>query len=492
MKMKTLVAAAMILLAAYSCCSSGETFPVRVYESAERNSILFDTERDSALVLVSSGHWVFTVLFESRNREWIIAERAPAYPGEGRIETGHLLFNVPRRLIVDIEAFNNKVTDYGMFFATDRGREYLVTLNRETQEEVFIPLDILPTEEGEFATRAGEAGRPGFSEEAATDYGREGHYNGTFPDEPSAIRSETVKLVFELGIDEYQIGQGKAEKWLEGGRLIYAVPSFSVNNGLLYLIDAINFRVMVYDLTGDLIRIIGYPRINTAGNTTVIRDIALNDQFIYLLSVYDCSVYVLDSATGDVVAVIDGSDTPAGRFGDVRRVQLDYGDRLILADHFGNDLYVYSLQGTSFKLENAAVYEHGGQLVPAPCGTVYRAEATANGFEVTADDGSPEIVVECDDPVDNAVVAGTCINGNIYVRVAKNGMSQYGATEILYILSSSGKITGKTGLTGWTGGGPMQRSMVISREGEVFEACFDGDNGHDEADISKLTISRIF
>lgn len=492
MNIKTLLPAALILLAAASCGGNGEILPVRVYESEERSSILFDTERDSGLVLVSSEDWVFAVLLESSNMEWIIAERAPAYPGEGRVETEHLLFNVSRRLIVDIEAFDNELTGYGMFFAIDGGREYLVAMNRETQEDVFIPTDILPTEEGEFASGAGEAGRPSIPEDAATDYGWEGHNNGTPAGEPSAIRSEMVTLLFELGTDEYQIGQGKVENWLEGARLIYAAPSFSVFNGKLYLIDAINFRVMVYDLAGDLVRIIRYPRVNEAGNTNVIRDIALDDQFMYLLSFYDIAVYIVDILTGDVVTVIDGSDTPAGRFGDIRRVQLDYEGNLILADLFDNDLYFYALQGTSFRLENAAIYEHGGQLVPAPCGTVYRAEATARGFEVSAGGGNPEIVVECDDPVDNAVVAGTCINGNIYVRVIKNGLSQYGATEMLYVLSSSGNITGKIVLAGWTGGGAMQRSMVISREGMVFEASFDGDNGHDEADVSRLTISRIF
>ncbi len=492
MNLKILLPAALICLAVASCGNYGGKLPLRIYESEDRHSIFYDTEKESGLVLVSSEDWVFTVLLESSTREWIIAERAPALPGKGRIETEHLLFNVSEQLLIDIEAFNNELTSYGMYFADIDGNDFLVAMNIETQEDVFIPVTGLPKEAGNWAAGSGEAGEPFFNADVSINQVSREEDNELPAGELTVQPDEMITLVFELGEDEYHLGQGTMEMWLEGGRLIYAVPSFKVYGGLLYLIDAINFRVMVYDLTGDLLRIVSYPRVNEAGNTNVIRDIAVDDNFMYLLSFYDIAVYIIDILTGDVVTVIDGSDTPAGRFGDIRQVQLDFNGNLILADLFDNNLYHYTVDATSFNLLFAGDYVHAGQLVPAPCGTVYRAETTANGFEVFAGNDSPAIVVECDDPVENAVVDGTCVNENIYVRVVKDAMSQYGDDEVLYVLSPTGDITEIVEVAGWTGGGPMQRNMVITSEGEVFEAYFQNDYFHEEIGITRLSISRIF
>lgn len=510
MRLIVVMTAAIVMVAA-SCGSGEPPLPERVYVSDDGHAILFDTEKEDSVVLTGCSDYVFAVFYESSTREWIIAERAPAIAGPGRVETEHLLFNVPRRLLVDVTGYDGELSGYGIFFKMDEGMEVLVALNSETWEEVTIPLEELLSTDGDYIrpAMAGEdvaspaAGR--VTDPADRHHDDMPHDFGGVTGSPEGRCELLFELVIELGEDDEQIGQGVTEKWLEMGRLIYAAPSFAVHDGILYLVDAINFRVMVYDIPagGELLHYMYYPDNNREGSIMVMRDIAVDDRFIYLLSVYDYAVYVFDAVSHSLVNIIDGSGTPAGTFGDLRSVNVDHHGNLIIFDAYDNMLYTYSegqqvpaasdasVKEPAFVFSRAVPIEHGGQLVAGPDGTVFRAMPTVNGFEVSKEDGVTVGVFETVNMAENAVVAGTCINGNIYVRVAENGMSQYGGTVFLYVISSGGKMLRKCELEGWTGG-PMQRNLVVTLEGEVWEALFDGDSGDPDKPPASIAVRRIF
>ena len=112
-------------------CGSGnqtahETRITRVYESDDSHSILYDTGSSQGNLLVTDPGSHFFILYQTTCNEWLIAEKSPAQPVGGRVETTHLLFYIPERRQIDIESLHPALSSYGIRFEEENGNFFLV------------------------------------------------------------------------------------------------------------------------------------------------------------------------------------------------------------------------------------------------------------------------------------------------------------------------------------------------------------------------------
>ena len=225
-----------------------------VYVPDNGHAIFYDTENEEGLILIEDENHLFTILETTDDNSWVIAEKAPSEVGIGRIETEYLLFFTPEARQVDIESLNPSLTGQGMHFGRAFGEPQLIAYLKESFIPVPLPFESLP-----------EGSMPGIPEPADEE------------DPPATTGNEAVILELMLGEEEHRLGQGVVYKQLRKEGSIYsidAMPSFAACDSLLYIIDAINFRVLIYDMAGRPAGRISYPE-EKEGIPVVMEDMVL-------------------------------------------------------------------------------------------------------------------------------------------------------------------------------------------------------------------------
>lgn len=442
-----------LMIITFSCMSTEEVIITKVYVEDEGRSVRFDTKQKSGNLLLRDSGSVFSVLCGTEDNKWIVIEKAPSSPGEGRVQTEQLLFYLPENRWIDIEAFNPALSAHGLLIDTIDGAESLMVYLKGSSQPMYIPLS-------EFLKQPLSVQEPG---------------------PVAAGKEETVEnaahgnlITIPLGTEENSVGQGMVELMMEEGRYVYAIPSYAAHNGRLYIVDAMNSRVMVYDYQGNYIKKTEYLKTNSGSKTIFMRDIAVDNEFIYLLSdESDNKVYVIDAETEDVVTILDGTDTGPGRFGAPFMIETDKQGNLLVVDTHDNTLYTYKKNKTAFSLLKSEQYTGTGQLAAGSNGVVYEVITSGNSYEVTASDGRRIAKFTGNLEVAAANVIATDNEGNIYIRKAEgNPQAQSGDDVYIEIVSPEGALIGSFNVRSWPGG-PMTRYYVTDKEGAVFEAWFE-------------------
>ncbi len=483
-----------ILLLAISCRTADETGSEmvieKVYESSDLHTILYDTDNDKGLTLVSDTGAIFIVLDQTPCNEWLIAERSPATAGPGRIETEHLLFHIPGRRHIDIESLNPLLSSYGITFLDIDGKMHLLTPLTGSPETVSIPLlpllgdsipDIPVVEEHQAITPTGS-----FDPDAEPQVGA------------TSTDNRAVVLELMLQTDDARVGEALVPRITDDGVEVNSVISYTARDGKIYIVESIQYRVLVYDYNGNFIKAVNYPP-ELPGREGVIniRGIATDGEYLYLLSPGDNSVYVIDAETEDIADIIEEGGRQSGRFINLADVTVDHGGVIRIHDRCNDgsgEIYTFRREGVSHSYIMTEQYSHYGQMVPGRTGSNYQATVEGDSYVVVRDEY--ELLIRNLTPMGllSAEVRGTDTDGNVYVLCEERG-GQIAGPFNLKVVSPQSRELYSLETSFWDGGGAITERVVITPTGEVFDACFDGDAFRDLEEepllVTKLIIGRL-
>ncbi len=443
---------------------------IDIYVSDEQHTIFYDIPNEKRLTLRHEENHVFSILYKTSDNKWLIVEKAPSEPGVGRIETEHVLFCTPEARHIDIELLNPDLHNQGMHFAMAFNELHLIAYLKGS----FVPVPV--------SFKSLIEGR----EQTIPDVFE-------FDNVPKSTGNEKVIVELMLGKGEDQIGQGVTSLQLEDGS-IYAVPSFAAHGNILYIVDAINFRVLMYDFSGDFIKSITYPQKTDDGNTVIIKDIAVDNEFIYLLS--SSGAYVVNAEAEKIIEKIDkpGPSSESFRYPDYVQVGLD--GNLYVFDYATNKMYTFQKSRQSFKFIESENYRNAISHLANKefSASAYGEEEINLGryFMIRRNNNSAIGIYDSGYSKCQANVFATDQKGNIYVVVDEIEQlgAQFPGARTLRVISPEGNPLYSLEVKSWPGG-PMNRHLIVTKTGKIFEAFYDLETGFEEEPASKLTVKKI-
>ncbi len=318
-----------------------------------------------------------------------------------------------------------------------------------------------------------------------------------------STENKGVVLELKLGTPENKPGEALVPRLTDDSRMAYSIISYTARDGKIYIVESIHYRVLVYDYEGNFLHAVSYPRSLGIDTTVNVRGIAVDDDFIYLLSQDDNRVLVVDAETGDMVNLISEGGSQSGRFLDIAHLTIDHEGYLHIHDRRRNgkgEVYTYrregprSRDGQMLKWIVTEQYSRPGQMVPAPDYTVYFAKVIDDSYKVTSHEGDHLIRNRTRMGLASAEVVGTDTDGNVYVMCEEYG-GQIAGPFNLKVITPKGREVYSLTTSFWGGGGPIMRRVVVTTDGEVFDAFFDGNAYHDFTEeglvVTKLIVKRI-
>jgi hypothetical protein len=479
MKIITVYILPFLLLLSYSCKNKSEVVITRVYEGDNGRAIYFDTKEKVGNLLVFNSQFIYGIMDKTENNTWIIVDQAPFSAGPGRVETELQLWNITESRQID-----PPYSLYGSSFEKKDGRDCLIMSTGDGTKEIIVPLADLLAGTLPEKSESAEA-----EQEIQDETGKESGTESTPETELQAV------VLLKLGTKENEIGQGMVDKQLDGGKFIYAVPSFAAFENRLYIVDAINFRVLVYDYSGNFVRKISYPEKSEDGSVNVVMDICVDKGVLYLAATYSNVVYVVDSETEDIIEIITGSDTEKGKFKYLDILALDHEKNLLISDYEYNILYVYNRDVDGMHLLRSFPYTEKDQFVFDTEGKNY--SAASNGQEVTVSDSQGNVVGSFmyKFPSGNSHIIDIDDNNVIYIQTSESRTpgAQVDEGSYLKVMQQDGTILNDYPVPVWPGG-PMTKYIVVDEQGNIFvaEYNFTGSADTESQDIppTGLLISK--
>ena len=455
-----------LLLLAYSCKNKSEVVITRVYEGDNGRAIYFDTKEKVGNLLISNSQFIYGIMDKTENNTWIIVEQSPFSAGPGRVETELQLFNIPELRQVD-----PSYSLYGSCFEKKDGKDCLVIYPGDGTEEIIVPLaDLLEK------AKSVSPEKPETISEPEKEIRQE-----TAEKSVSATELETV-VQLKLGTGEVEIGLGKQP---DDGKLIYSVPAFAVFENQIFVVDATNFRVLVFDYSGNFVRIISYPEKTEDGSANDVRDICVDKGVLYLSSSYANRyvVYVIDSDTEDIIEIITGSDTHNKKFESIDIITLDNLKNLLIPDTGDNSLYVYAKGEGGMKLIRTIPYTGRDQLAPDTEGNVFSINTDGNEVTVFDAQGNSLTGFTYNTPAGNSKIIDIDDNNVIYVQTfeSQSPDSQFDEGSYIKVIQQDGTFLNEYPVPAWPGGG-IAKYIVVDAQGTIFvaEYNFSGTESQDD------------
>ena len=258
----------------------------------------------------------------------------------------------------------------------------------------------------------------------------------------------------------------------------------------MFIIDAINFRILVYDYAGNFIRSISYPEKSEDGSVNVVRDICVDEGVLYLAAVYSNVVYVEDSETEDIIEIITGSDTEKGKFGYVDMIALDHEKNLIISDYEYNIYHVYKKDMNGIHLIKSQSYNNSDQYVFDTEGKYY--SVISEGQEAKLSDSQGNVICSFSykSPSGTSSIIDIDDNNIIYVLTNEEEApgSQYSTGSFIKVIQQNGAIPEDIPAPSWPGG-TMTRYIVVDETGNIFVGTFDFA-GSEEDPPTGFTINK--
>jgi hypothetical protein len=465
-----------------SCVNKSEVTITRVYEGDNGRAVYFDTKEKAGNLLISDNQFLYTILDKAEDNTWVIVEQAPFIAEEGRVETELQLYNIPEAQEIILEDIDPSYSLYGSRFEKKGGKDCLTISLKDGVNEISVPLNELlekaksakPVTTESIPVTQAETQQPSVAESV------------------SESKLKTVVLL-KIGTEAGQIGRGMGEQQIEDGKSNYVMPSFAAFDNQIFIIDAINFRVLVYDYSGNFIRKISYPEKCEDGSVNVIRDICVDKGVLYLSSFYAGVVYVIDSDTEDVIEIITGSDTGKKKFGSLDILALDHEKNLLISDYDYNILYVYKIDVNGIHLLKSLPYNEIDQLAFDNEGNNY--STVSDGQKVTVSDSQGNVIGSFlyKSPTGNSHIIDIDDNNVIYIltKEAEAPGAQYDEASYLKVIQQDGTVLNDIQVPVWPGG-PMTKYIVVDGQGTIFIATYDftGVESPDDPP-SGILISRV-
>jgi hypothetical protein len=495
MKVALIYLLLVIGMPAFSCTSGApdeqEISITRIYESDDSQSVLYDTETSRGNLLVTDINSIFFILEQTQENSWVIIEKSPARPDAGRVETTHHLFYIPERKIIDIETMHPALSSYGIWFEEHNGTMHLVATLKGSTEDVYLPLSQLL--EGELHLAKLLEGDPpeNFGQEQQISDDSDGSFDPDVELQFGSAKTDNNAVILELMLrdDKYAAGEALSPQ---------IIVSYTAYDGKIFIVESDQFRILVYDYEGNFLRAINYPpSLPDLERAIIVRDIAADGEFIYLLSTEDNTVYVVDAETEDIAAMIKEGSPRSGQFTALAGITVGHQGYLRIHDEQQNgsgDIYTYRREGHNFTWITTQKYSHQGQMVPSPSGSIYEASVIDDTYEVTSDDGSFMFRNKTPMGIISASVIATDSEDNIYVYCEEVG-GQIAGPFTLKVVTRAGREQYSLDTWFWDGGAPITERVVVTNGGEVFDAYYDGDAFRnlekDELVVTKLIIRRL-
>lgn len=482
--MKNLISNILLLLLflVSSCGNKKEIVITNVYNGETGRSIYYDTEDSLGILFISDNFYLFNILDKTEDNSWIIVEQAPVFADSGRVETELQLYNIPEAREVILEDIDPSYSIYGSRFERKDDKDCLVIALKDGVNETTVLLTELLEKAKTVEPQETEVVSETLAETSQTP-----------AVEVIPVSELKTVILLKIGTEEDQIGQGMAEQQLTGGKYNYVMPSYAVFDNQIFIIDAINFRVLAYDYSGNFVRKISYPDKCGDGSVNVVRDICVDKGVLYLSSFYAGVIYVVDSDTGDVIEIINGSDTQNKKFGSIELLALDNQKNLLIPDTWDNTLYVYGKANGSMKLLKTLPYTGKEQLETDTEGN--RCTTKTNGKEVTVIDSEGNTVATFMFrlPAGSARIIDIDSNNYIYIQTFESQTpdSQSYDASYLKIIQDNGVILNDYSVPAWPNG-PMTKHIVIDTQGTIFVATYDYTGAESPDDPPKgIIISKV-
>jgi hypothetical protein len=424
---------------ASSCNSKDNSRITRVYENEKNQSIvLFDTEKRKENVLVNDSNYVFWVIDSIQNNEWVLLDKAPAAVEAGRVASEKMLMYVPDKKEIRIGVIDPAYQYASLRFERREGIPYLV-INDQGAYRLSDLLSSVSLQQPEQVV-------------LSTD--------------PQSLSegTELIYLPFDTVNNEYGL-KGSSQQ-IEGARFIKAIPGFGIYKDLIYIVDAMNFRVLVYDFSGKYIKKISYPVKSENGSLNVIGDICADDGIIWLNSLYENAVYVLDSETEDLICKITGEDTPEKKFGSINKIALDSEKNILIVDGSNNTLYYYGRSGNEFKKIKSVPFTGDDQLFTDKDGFSYTTKSEGSKVTLVSSSGKSPGSFNYNSPTGSSVITGTDENNNVYIRTLESAEpgAQYESASYIKVMSQEGIVLKDVKLNLWMEGAILK----IDKKGNIF------------------------
>ncbi|MCK5852703.1 hypothetical protein KAH27_06690 [bacterium] len=113
---------------------------LKIYTNIDENGVFFDTENNSGIMLIKDKESVFQIIESSADKNWLILIRMPADAGSGRVETEYLLFYLPLKKKIDLNAAGYNVGD--MYdFTEENDHIYVNGSDNTTLDDLKIDLN---------------------------------------------------------------------------------------------------------------------------------------------------------------------------------------------------------------------------------------------------------------------------------------------------------------------------------------------------------------
>ena len=435
-----------MLIPISSCNNKNGSIITQVYVDEKNQSyVLFDTKQKEENLLLSDSNFAYWVIDTIQNNEWALIERTQSkfetiIAEGGRVTTERILFYVPEKKEILLASIDPSIPYSMLRFDKRDTVAYLVIDDDRT-----FPLDGLLNNFTPFLPEG---------KEELTETETPGKDLINFP-------FDTVENSFGL--------KGSTQQ-LENGRFVNAIPGFDIYENMIYLVDAMNFRVLVYDFSGKFIRPINYPEKSDDGFMNVISYICVDEGIIYLCSFYENAVYVLDSETEDVIDIITGEDTENKKFGFVSSMALDHQKNLMVPDKFDNTLYTYSKADNDYKIIKAIPYSGKDQLVSDIDGNSYSTKTDGNNVTLFSSNGKSIGSFKYSLKSGSSQIIGTDENKNVYIRTFESESPDAQCAEVSFIkiMSQNGELLNDIKVKASPG-----TDIVINRNGNIFESSFE-------------------
>jgi len=415
----------------------------KAYTNKDGSALLIDTETEKAVVLAKDSSRLMSIDGSSSDLRWLIVQSTPIKTG-GFSEPTYELYNTLLRTKIDPEAYG------------------------------YRPIELLDWVEDNGSIVLAEGGE-------------------RWPIYLDDIFYETARTRFDLkiGTGKYDLGGGLVEKRYPDAVVINVMPTMAARSGKIYICDAINFRLLVFDYRGNFLKEIKYPQKHPDGSPFVAEHLAVSDEGLFLLSRYPTTVYELDK-NGAVLNRLTGAETKEKRLRNVARIGVVKNETLLIPDTWENNLYTYVRKGSSWTLAKTESYSSDDQLYldSQNAGYLLMPSKATSGFDLYRQkNGKLEklCALEHHTKLSVAQLIGIDALDRLYIAVVDEGeypgAEQEAASAYIKVLSRDGKLLSSIDAGRWTAGTAISPYIVVDENGFMFQGEFvseDPDSGPDD------------
>ena len=294
-----------------------------------------------------------------------------------------------------------------------------------------------------------------------------------------------------FGDGKGEVGMGYKYKGNKFFTHISSVPSFTVKNEKVYILDALNYRIHIFDYAGNYIYEVKYPDKGRSGKYSVMSDIAVGDNSMYLASNSEKIIYEID-IQGNILGTISGKETIILKNGDLLKKSTDNNKKggfnyidaiyinystndLLIRDYDSDLIFVYKVIKEKLRLMNYIPMEYNfffdSNHYFYPIEVIGK---TVNIYSQKKNERKLIGKIESKVFIDKCSLIGIDKDNKLYFHFVENLGGTEGETELpgkayIKVFSNTGKLLQEYPTIAWPGDA-MTKFIVVDNDGFIFVA----------------------